>query len=780
MATYTETVVQGTTYRDRAPKRAGYTTYVTGSVDTSVVGDYELTYTITRLEPFDRIVETKIVTVTEASGGGSDIDFTDYPAPVVILNGDSFLTIESGDDWEDPGAFANVETSPNVFEDLPVVVTSSVDVWANAESGSYTIMYHAVSKQGRIGYAIRTVTVGVEYRDTTQNTVAPGFTLNGCEKLYVEYPTGTTRPIYVGADYIGVGSHIIKDEGFTLDDPDDPTFVRMSIVVENTSNQVCSLEYSNKTDCEAAGGTWGYLSTFPQTNEVYMEASDTETRTYNIKYTISDIYGNIRTQVRTVVMLHEGANPDELAQQASAAGCLLNDDKIDISDALQDEDVDAGYSVTADATVDDISQYKLDIICAGETAFFGGFGINTRDYHDNEIPETIVETRYVDATDVTGMARLFVNTYDVPLQTGTKEMRSEGTAIWRLHTIHNRNLVTYSLGTGSFRRPTTSDVIFSTFHRTAAGDVFYGRFGTHIFNSSPGWGNSVTQKSIAWSTGRTLSAPASFTEVTQSLTDDWITRVSTTADEAGKYVFKDPNSTSLSNGGVIHSHALFRAFYTASLGGGASNPGDVLSLHWHPSGSQDVTTLCEYNWQPPPPPEPEPPTLNLYCNVPIEAGHPAGISVPSGHVVPYQFYEIKWEENSVYNNPQAHPSVRYNRITIIQAIRLWTLTRVQDDRVSYVHGNTSRDLVNSGTQVTFPGLSGTYTFNKWEHGIGASSGHSQYISNWTGRVSAGGSEYYSLGVRTDLAQEGFYDPWTKEGGGAPSGAVQNDSIRVCV
>lgn len=605
--TYTsiESIVQGATYREKVPPKTGYVAYVRGTVNTSVLGDYEVTYTYLREDPYDLIIETKLVSVVAASGGSGDIDYTELNVPVVVLNGDSFLTIELGDDWQDPGATATVETGDGVTEDLPVVAISSVDVWSNAENGSYSILYYAVSKQGRMGFAIRTVNVGVEYRDPNEDTIAPGFVLDGCERLFVEYPTGTTKPIYVGSDYTGVGNHIFKDEGFTLDDPDDPTYVRMSIAVEDQSNQVCSLDYSNKAECEAAGGTWGYATTFPSADAVYFEANSATRKEFNIKYTVSDIYGNIRTRVRTVIMLAEGEQAEEIDQQVET-GCLLNDDKKDIGDVIQDEEEDPSYDIVNETPIalHDISQETLDIMCAGDTAFFGSGPLATqKDFHPYEIPETIIETRYVSASDVTGVARIFTNTYDVPLPSGTVEMRSEGVAIWRLYKVHNRNLVTYSLGNGGLNGDPNNGIIFSSFHiGSSDGDIFYGRYGTHIFYGDPGWNRFVQQRSVAWqSQGRSLPPPASFTEVTDQLTADWIARASSTNNVAEQYVFYDENQQTLSRGGIVHSSPMFRGFYDSIQAGGASKTGDVLSLHWHNfGGGRNVEEYCLHVWQPRP------------------------------------------------------------------------------------------------------------------------------------------------------------------------------------
>lgn len=749
------TISVGDVYKDKPKTLPGFTTYVDSTVDTSTPGTYTVTYTLIKTDPFETDTYFRNVTVQEVTP-------IEYPTPEITLNGDSIYTIDLGDTWTDPGASATVETSPGVFEDVPVNEISSVSIWSNAPKGSYSIIYYAVFNN-KTGFAIRTVNVGVDYQDLTGDLTAPAFTLEGCEKLFVEYPSGTTKPIYVGSSYSGVGAHIIKDDGFTLDDPDDLTFTRMSIIVDDTSNQACTLDYTDQSSCEQAGGTWGYVSSFPKADEVYMEAHDTETRTYNIRYTSNDIYGNVRTRVRTVVMLAEGVQVDELADQV-ANGCLLNDDKADIGDIIQDEDPTKDpHDETAEPTIpdDDISQTTLNMLCAGDTAIFGGVAVSSRIPHPNQIPETIIETRYVSG-GVQGWASLFTNTYEILMPDGSfKEFRSEGVAIWRLHKIHNRNLVTYSTGLSGFYGNSSSNIIFSSFHLNSDGDdVFYGRWGTHIFSDSPGWGRGVTQKSISWTSGRVLAAPASFTEVSSDSNAAWLTKVQQ-SNVTEKYVFNDPSRTILSTGGWVNSNPFFRGIDNAVAAGGPSEVGDVLSLHWHNfGGGRNVGDYCAFQWEPP---APDGPTLNLYCNTPIEV-HPAGSQPSSGFVVPNSFYETEWNQHNCYQNPECSPSFQNKRLDDLNMKDMWGLRSVSDSEAVYINArtNTLSSITNSGSGgVTFTGLHATYTFSSWEYGSEFSFGSHRWMSNFTTRIQSG-SKNISL-TTTDFGDE-FYNPWTNQGG----------------
>lgn len=757
----------GDVYKDKPKTLPGFTTYVESRVDTSTPGTYTVTYTLIKTDPFETETWTREVTVQEVTP-------IDHPTPEITLIGDAFYNIDIGESWTDPGATASVETSPGVFEDLTVYTFSSVDIWPNAEAGTYQIIYYAVSLNNKIGFAMRTVKVGVTYRDITGDIVAPAFTLDGCEKFFVEYPTGTTKPMYVGSEYSGVGNHIIKDAGFTLEDPDDPTFTRMSIIVEDTSNETCTREYTDKASCELAGGTWGYESTFPELNEVYMEADDVETRTYNIQYTINDIYGNVRTRVRTVVMLAEGVQVDELVDQADY-GCLLNDDNLDIGDVLQDEDTTSDpHDSTDEPTIpdDDISQDTLNIMCAGDTAYFGGVSHSTRLPHPNEIPEIIVETRY-SSEALQGWARMFKNTYEILMPDGSyKEVISKGTAIWRLHKVHNRNLVTYSTGTGGFLGTSSSDIIFSSFHINADGDdVFYGRWGTHIFSDPPGWGNSIRQKSVSWGGGRVLTAPASFTTVTNDSKNAWVTKVQAN-NVTEKYVFKDPARTNLSSGGWANSNPIFRGIDDAVAAGGPSEVGDVLSLHWHNfSGGRNVAEYCNFNWSPP---APVGPTLNLYCDFPIET-NPLTSSPSSGFVVPHTLHETEWTQHNCYQNNACGLSFRNMRLDNVVIKETWILKTVSDTQVVYQHSSngTVRSMTNSGSNnVTFTGMHATHTFSSWEYGNPGPGAH-KWMTNFTNPTPFGSK---NISLTTQFSPE-FYNPWTNQGA---SGVTKSGTINNCV
>ncbi|MDA7901062.1 DUF5011 domain-containing protein, partial [Akkermansiaceae bacterium] len=130
------TVEQGGTWADPgATADTGETVTSSGSVDTSVVGTYTITYTAT-----DGAGNAGTVTRT--------VTVVDIAAPVItVISGTD--TIEPGVTWADAGATA----------DTGEVVTASGTV-DTSTSGTYTITYTATDAAGNVGTVTRTVTVG--------------------------------------------------------------------------------------------------------------------------------------------------------------------------------------------------------------------------------------------------------------------------------------------------------------------------------------------------------------------------------------------------------------------------------------------------------------------------------------------------------------------------------------------------------------------------------------------------------------------------------------------
>lgn len=132
---------------------------ITGSVDTNTVNSYTITYSVTD-SANNSSSKTRTVNVIAVN--------TDTTAPVIVLIGDSPLTLNQGDSYSEPGATA----TDNIDGSLPVSISGSVNT---ATPGDYTITYSATDSANNTSTITRTVTIVGPLVDITP----PQITLNG-------------------------------------------------------------------------------------------------------------------------------------------------------------------------------------------------------------------------------------------------------------------------------------------------------------------------------------------------------------------------------------------------------------------------------------------------------------------------------------------------------------------------------------------------------------------------------------------------------------------------
>ena len=163
---------------------------VSGSVDTSTVGSYTLTYS-----------------ATDAAGNSASseriVNVTDQTAPTITLEGDSTIIIAHGNTYTDLG----VVITDNIDNDLTAVVTGSVDT---NTLGSYTLTYDATDASGNSGASVtRTIEV-VKNTGKLAGTVISGMSYNTETQTGVtdalgqfHYLAGETISFSIGATQIG-------------------------------------------------------------------------------------------------------------------------------------------------------------------------------------------------------------------------------------------------------------------------------------------------------------------------------------------------------------------------------------------------------------------------------------------------------------------------------------------------------------------------------------------------------------------------------------------------
>ena len=237
---------------------------------------------------------------------------------MVKLIGKKRVTIEAGENWEDPGAKAvyGGRTLPFGRTEIPYETATDLDL---GKVGTYSITYHA-EYEGREGQAVRTVTV----KDTTP----PVITLT-------EDPDWYTLP---GSEY--------EEEGFTAEDNCDGDLTE-SVVREEKDGKV----YYSVTDSSGNVGTAEREIVYDDKGapdlmlynalpvvEVGQEWTDAyyaeddldgdvtdkvvvtgevdtdEPGTYTIEYSVTDEHGNEATAEREVRVVEE-LTEDELPDQ---------------------------------------------------------------------------------------------------------------------------------------------------------------------------------------------------------------------------------------------------------------------------------------------------------------------------------------------------------------------------------------------------------------------------------------------------------------------------------
>ncbi|KZN35779.1 BspA family leucine-rich repeat surface protein [Pseudoalteromonas luteoviolacea] len=130
---------------------------VSGTLNLNQVGTYTLTYSATDSAGNTVSVQRTISIVAP----------NDTTAPIVTLKGDSQITLQYGDTYQELGATA----TDNIDKVVEVTITGHVNTY---QPSDYTLTYSATDLAGNQGTATRTVTVLPE-----QDTTAPVLSLNG-------------------------------------------------------------------------------------------------------------------------------------------------------------------------------------------------------------------------------------------------------------------------------------------------------------------------------------------------------------------------------------------------------------------------------------------------------------------------------------------------------------------------------------------------------------------------------------------------------------------------
>src|SRR5699024_9540375 len=126
---------------------------VSGDVDTSTVGEYEVVYTVSDAAG-NEATETRIVNVVEAESNGEEHEQEDTVAPVIYLNGDNPMELEVGSTYDEPGATAEDDVDGDVSD--AIEVSGDVDT---STVGEYEVVYTVSDESGNEATETRIVNV---------------------------------------------------------------------------------------------------------------------------------------------------------------------------------------------------------------------------------------------------------------------------------------------------------------------------------------------------------------------------------------------------------------------------------------------------------------------------------------------------------------------------------------------------------------------------------------------------------------------------------------------
>ena len=450
----TDTVQIGSTWTDAgATADGGETVTSSGTVDTSTVGTYTITYSAT-----DAVGNTGTATRTVTV-------VLDNTPPVITLLGEATVTIEFGSTYSDAGATA----------DGGETVTSSGTV-DTSTVGTYTITYSATDAVGNTGTAIRTVNV--------VDTTAPVITLLGEATVTIEFGSTYSDAGATASDnYDGdVSSSIVTVNGVDEDtvgtytvtynvtdaNSNAATQVSRTVNVVDTTAPVITLlgeatvtiEFGSTYSDAGATASDNYDGDVSSSIVTVNGVDEDTVGTYTVTYNVTDANSNAATQVsRTVnvvdttapviTLLGEATVTIEFGSTYSDAGATASDNYDgDVSSSIVtvngvDEDTVGTYTVTynvTDANSNAATQVSRTVNVVDTTApvitllgeatvtievgsTYSDAGATASDNYDGDVSSSIVTVNGVDE-DTVGTYTVTYNVTDANSNAATQVSRT--------------------------------------------------------------------------------------------------------------------------------------------------------------------------------------------------------------------------------------------------------------------------------------------------------------------------------------------------------------------
>lgn len=329
------------------------TVSTTGTVDTSTLGSYTLTYTATDLNG-NSASSTRTVIVIPP----------DTTAPIITVLGTNPITIEGGTTYVDAGATALDNVSGNLTSSI--VTVNNVN--ANAV-GSYTVTYDVTDGAGNAAtQGVRNVTV--------QDTTAPILTVNGTNPMtlhtgdtYTELGATATDAVdqavvvVVGGDTVTTTATSTFIVSYTATDASGnaATPVSRTVYVVDVSVPIITLIGSSTVNVEY-GSTYADAGATAQ-DDVDGDISANISTTgivntsalgaYTISYNVSDSSGNAAITTNRTVNVVDTTAPELTVVGSSTVtltvGDVFTDEGATSTDAV---DGDLTSSIVTTGTVD--------------------------------------------------------------------------------------------------------------------------------------------------------------------------------------------------------------------------------------------------------------------------------------------------------------------------------------------------------------------------------------------------------------------------------------------
>lgn len=362
-------VLVGSTYTDAGATATDDTdgnitgNIVTGGlpIDTSAAGTFTVTYDV------DDAAGNSATRVVRTVGVISDNE-----APAITMNPPNPMTLQVGDSFVDPGAWAIDNVDPSVAVFPSGTVQTSI-------AGTYTITYTATDVAGNTSTATRTVTVTDQAPDTTP----PVVTLNGSSTMTLQVGDSFTDPGATAAD--DRDGALQPTSSGTVDTNTQGTYTITYSATDNAGNTGTATRTVNVGAVDTTPPVITLNGPNPATvsvGTVYSDQGATATDdadgnltgsivatglpvdtskagTATVTYTVSDTAGNTATADRTVNVL------DGCSDTTSPVVTLLGNSTVSL--ALNASYTDAGATARddTDGTITPTMTSNVDTSTAG-------------------------------------------------------------------------------------------------------------------------------------------------------------------------------------------------------------------------------------------------------------------------------------------------------------------------------------------------------------------------------------------------------------------------------